>query len=110
MNDAAFDAFFSAAMAWNQVGLIAGGLVMLLIGGFLIACFFHTRRKGRKIAARLGGVRATGIKEAANDVAPPQAETEPERSWEEFGKEFRKSPRAGLAALFFALMIVGIPL
>jgi hypothetical protein len=107
--DKAFDASFSAMMAWNQIGLIAGGLAMLLIGGLLIFWFFNTRLTYQRVKGKIVGVRVTGIKDGADPPPTPEA-PQHEASWENFGTEFRKSPGTGIAALFVVFLVVGIPL
>ncbi len=58
-----FDATFRAMMAWQQIGLLLGGLVLLAIAGFLLAWLIHLRLTGRRVRARLVAVRMTERRE-----------------------------------------------
>lgn len=44
-----FDVAFEAISAWNQVGLIIGGVICLLIGGVFIADFIYWRITAYKV-------------------------------------------------------------
>lgn len=52
--------FFSFAEAWNQAGLMIGALLLVGLGGGLIADWFYKRKKGRRCEATIVGVREEG--------------------------------------------------
>lgn len=52
--------FFSFAEAWNQTGLMFGALLLVGLGGGLIADWFYKRKKGRRCEATIVGVREEG--------------------------------------------------
>ncbi len=52
-----FDAAFSVGMAWNQIGLMIGGLVLILIGGAILGNFAYWRMKAWRFTATIVGVR-----------------------------------------------------
>ncbi|MCC7305775.1 MAG: DUF3592 domain-containing protein [Alphaproteobacteria bacterium] len=102
------DMIFNAVMAWNQVVYIIGGLILLAIGGFCFAYFVDWRVNAVRVKGKISGVRVAQSKMATKDN-PPE-ENPPEASWEGFAQEFKKTPGTGMAALFFALLIIGVPL
>ncbi|GJL85280.1 MAG: hypothetical protein DHS20C02_10550 [Micavibrio sp.] len=53
----AFDIAFDAMAAWNQVGLLIGGLVLVALGGLIIGNFVYWRLKAWRFTATIIGVR-----------------------------------------------------
>jgi len=60
-----------AMLAWHQVGLLAGGLLLAGLAGLLLAWFAWMRTTGRKVAATIVGVRVRRRRRSAE--RPPTA-------------------------------------
>ncbi|MBI4030889.1 MAG: DUF3592 domain-containing protein [Proteobacteria bacterium] len=97
--DGLFNSAFDAAMAWNQAGLLLGGIIMAGIGGLLFGYDLYRRTVCDRVTARIVGIRATGIK----GESVSQGEESGENKIKAGGK---KGKASGLAVL----LIAGIPL
>lgn len=67
--DRLFDLFFDATIAWQQVGLIAGGLILALIGVALLLWFAQIFMRGEKVKARLVAVRAVAKEKSGDGIS-----------------------------------------
>lgn len=107
-----FDILFDSISAWNQTGLMIGGLLCFLIGGLFLADFLYWRIKGIRVKGEVKAVKAkisriAGRRKAAEEEAARKNETAAKES---FWKGFKKNPFASLFALLFVGMFVALPL
>jgi len=106
-----FDILFDSMSAWNQTGLMIGGLICLLIGGLLLADFLYWRMKGIRVKGVIKAVR-TEIHRAKRqkiDQDRIQEEKKKPAAEEGFWKGFRKNPFSSLFALLFVGLFVALP-
>ena len=107
-----FDILFDSMSAWNQTGLMIGGLICFLIGGLFLADFLYWRIKGLRVQGEVKAVKAkiSRIASRRQDAEKEDERKKTEAAKEGFWKGFRKNPFAGFFALLFAGMFVALPL
>lgn len=64
------DGFFSFAEAWNQTGLLIGALIMIGLGGAMVAYWFYMRKTATRCPAKIVGVREASSKNGASMYYP----------------------------------------
>ncbi|QKK01967.1 MAG: DUF3592 domain-containing protein [Pseudomonadota bacterium] len=108
----AFDVAMNAMMAWNQIGLLAGGLVMFGLGALLFGDAMRWRITGRLVKARIVDVRALGQPKVKKPGAVREQKNQEATAgvgWGPFMRAARKSPGAATGGVVIALVVLGIP-
>lgn len=75
-----FEIVFNGFAAFNQIGMLLGGGICLLIGGAILGDSIYTRIAGRRVQGAIVGVRATGVKDSdAGGDTDNDAQAQPEQ-------------------------------
>ncbi|TNE28599.1 MAG: DUF3592 domain-containing protein [Alphaproteobacteria bacterium] len=106
-----FDILFDGISAWNQTGLMIGGLICFLIGGLFLADFLYWRIKGIRVKGEIKAVKAkiSRMAHSRNEQKEEEERKQEEAAQEGFWKGFKKNPFASLFALIFAGMFIAFP-
>jgi hypothetical protein len=107
-----FDAIFNSMKAWNMIGMLLGGLIVLGISALLIWDFIAVRLSRRRAIGEIVGVRVTGVRELGPDQVA-EAEQKPAaggKPRESFSALFRRSPKNAIFGSALALLILCVPL
>ncbi len=105
-----FNLVFEGISAFNQLMMIAGGLVAGGIGSLLFGAALWERFGGIRVRGRVVGVRCTGNPAVTGGALekPPPPEP-PGATWTGFAQKFKEAPATGVVALLVALFVVGVP-